>query len=61
MMYIPNKPKGKVPVFVGYNFNGNHSTTTDTTILYSPGLRLVREPGHPDGREGIRRTGGPTR
>ncbi len=52
LMYIPNKPKGKVPVFVGYNFNGNHSTTPDTTILYSPGLRLVREPRQPDWERG---------
>ncbi|MDD3779781.1 MAG: acetylxylan esterase, partial [Proteiniphilum sp.] len=40
LIYIPNKPKGKVPVFVGYNFKGNHSTTTDTTILYSPAFSL---------------------
>ena len=48
LMYIPNKPKGKVPVFVGYNFNGNHSTVVDSTILYSPVFSLVKEPGHPD-------------
>ncbi|HAR37385.1 MAG: acetylxylan esterase [Bacteroidetes bacterium GWD2_45_23] len=52
LIYIPNKPKGKVPVFVGYNFKGNHSTTTDTTILYSPAFSLVREPGHPDWERG---------
>ena len=34
LVYIPNKRKGKVPVFVGYNFKGNHSTTLDTTVLY---------------------------
>ena len=52
LIYIPNKPKGKVPVFVGYNFKGNHSTTTDTTILYSPAFSLVKEPGHPDWERG---------
>lgn len=52
LMYIPNRPKGKVPVFVGYNFKGNHSTTADTTLLYSPLLRLVYEPNHPDWERG---------
>ncbi|MFA7494141.1 MAG: hypothetical protein WCZ43_11605 [Proteiniphilum sp.] len=47
-MYIPNKPMGKVPVFVGYNFKGNHSTTLDTTVLYSPVFHLVKEVDHPD-------------
>lgn len=41
LLFIPNRTKGKVPVFVGYNFNGNASTTTDATIYNSPGLRLV--------------------
>lgn len=53
LMYIPNKPKGKVPVFVGYNFKGNHSTTLDTTIYYSPVFHLVKEPGHPDWQRGV--------
>lgn len=44
LMYIPNQPAGKVPVFVGYNFKGNHSTTSDTTVLYSPVFHLVTEP-----------------
>jgi hypothetical protein len=52
LMYIPNKPAGKVPVFVGYNFRGNHSTTLDTTVLYSPVFHLVKEPGHPDWERG---------
>ncbi|MEL7601441.1 MAG: acetylxylan esterase [Proteiniphilum sp.] len=52
LMYIPNMRKGKVPVFVGYNFKGNHSTTTDTTILHSPAFRLVKEPSHPDWERG---------
>lgn len=53
LMYIPNKPEGKVPVFVGYNFKGNHSTTSDTTVLYSPVFHLVKEPDHPDWERGI--------
>jgi len=52
LMYIPNKTKGKVPVFVGYNFKGNHSTTLDTTVLYSPVFHLVKEPDHPDWERG---------
>lgn len=52
LMYIPNKPKGKVPVFIGYNFQGNHTTTFDITVLYSPVLHLVYEPGHPDWKRG---------
>ena len=52
LIFIPNKAKGKVPVFVGYNFKGNHSTLTDSTILYSPLFHLVKEPGHPDWKRG---------
>lgn len=48
LMYIPNHVQGKVPVFVGYNFKGNHSTIADSSVLYSPSLHLVKEPGHPD-------------
>lgn len=42
----------KAPVFVGYNFKGNHSTTLDTSILYSNNFALVKEPGHPDWERG---------
>ncbi|MDR1098259.1 MAG: acetylxylan esterase [Tannerella sp.] len=52
LLYIPNRPGKKVPVFVSYNYKGNHSTITDTAILYSPALHLVREPGHPDWERG---------
>jgi hypothetical protein len=52
LLYIPNKPKKNVPVFVSYNYKGNHSTTLDTTIVYSPTFHLVREPGHPDWERG---------
>ena len=36
LVYYPNERKGKVPVFICYNFKGNHSTSTDENILYSP-------------------------
>ena len=52
LLYIPNKPKSKVPVFIGYNFKGNHSTITDSTIFYSPALHLLKEPDHPDWKRG---------
>lgn len=52
LMYIPNKRKGKVPVFVGYNFKGNHSTTLDTTVVYTPNFSLVKGPDHPDWKRG---------
>lgn len=52
MIYIPNKRKGKVPVFVGYNFKGNHSTTLDTTIVYTPNFSLVKGPDSPDWKRG---------
>ena len=51
LLYIPNHLK-KAPVFVGYNFKGNHSTTLDTTVLYPPSFPLVKEPDHPDWERG---------
>lgn len=53
LMYIPNLSERKVPVFVGYNFKGNHSTTLDSTILYPPLFHLVKEPDHPDWQRGV--------
>lgn len=45
LIFIPNHCKGKVPVILCYNFNGNHSTTTDESIIYTPNQSLVWEPG----------------
>lgn len=53
LLYIPNQVKGKVPVFVGYNFKGNHSTTLDTTVLYSVNFPLVKAPDHRDWKRGV--------
>ena len=47
LMYIPNKPEKKVPVIVGYNFNGNHSTIADPAILYSPFFRMIQDENSP--------------
>ncbi|MFC3199843.1 alpha/beta hydrolase family protein [Parapedobacter deserti] len=52
LLYLPNHVAGPAPMFVGYNFKGNHSTTLDTTILYSKNFALVKEPGHPDWERG---------
>lgn len=51
-MYIPNGVEGRVPVFVGYNFHGNHSTTLDTTVRRPPLFHLLKEPGHPHWERG---------
>lgn len=52
LIFIPNNRKGKVPVFVGYNFKGNHSTIADESIVYTPNFSLVKEAGHPDWTRG---------
>ncbi|TXK48984.1 acetylxylan esterase [Pontibacter qinzhouensis] len=36
LLYLPNQVKGKVPVFLGLNFQGNHAVHTDTAIKLSP-------------------------
>ena len=36
LVFIPNQRKGRVPVFIGYNFRGNHSMLPNEEILYSP-------------------------
>lgn len=33
LIYIPNDAKGPVPAFMGMNFRGNYSTTTDPEVL----------------------------
>lgn len=52
LLLLPNRATGKVPVFVGYNYKGNHSTMLDTTIVYSKNFALVNEPDHPDWERG---------
>ena len=36
LVYYPNNREGRVPVFIGYNFKGNHGTTNDEWVRYSP-------------------------
>jgi len=52
LLYVPKSALAPVPVFVGYNYKGNHSTTTEPDIRYSPKFKLVREEGHPDWERG---------
>lgn len=37
LMYLPNKVKKPIPVFVGYNFTGNHAIQNDPKIILSEG------------------------
>lgn len=36
LAYHPNNTRERVPVFIGYNFKGNHGTTNDEWVRYSP-------------------------
>lgn len=53
LLVLPNQIKGKAPIFVGYNFKGNHSTIKDTSIVYSENFKLVRDSSHTDWIRGI--------
>ena len=44
LLVLPNRPKGKVPVFVSYNYKGNHSTIADPSILKPSFLSLPKAP-----------------
>lgn len=52
LLILPNGQKGKVPVFVSYNYKGNHSTCLDPNIQYSPNFSIVKAPNHPDWKRG---------
>ena len=45
MLAIPNNAKGKVPVFVGLNFSGNHSFVDDSKIQIPTAWMYDRYPG----------------
>jgi len=56
LLVLPNQTKGKVPVFVAYNFNGNHSTFADPTIEYSSSFARLAASGHADWERGNQST-----
>lgn len=41
LVYVPNDRQGRVPVIVGYNYNGNQTTTLEEDVLSSPSLRWM--------------------
>lgn len=55
LLYTPNAVKGKVPVFLSYNFMGNQSVTSDENIFVSPGLKFVKSPDDPSMARGFQK------
>ncbi|MDR2139469.1 MAG: acetylxylan esterase [Tannerella sp.] len=53
LIYLPKTVKGKVPVFLSYNYNGNHTISTDPKILASPSSAAFSS-GDPDSERGNR-------
>ncbi|MGH9938730.1 MAG: alpha/beta hydrolase family protein [Blastocatellia bacterium] len=46
LLYVPNNRTGRAPVFIGMNFNGNHSVSSDPGITLSKGwMRDSKENG----------------
>jgi len=45
LIYLPAAAKGPVPVFVGYNFSGNHTVANDKEILLSDRWIAMRSKG----------------
>jgi len=41
LMYLPKTPKENIPVFLSYNFNGNHTVQPDPAIIISPSIAKI--------------------
>ena len=41
LIYLPKQLKENIPVFLSYNFNGNHTVQPDPEILISPSLAKI--------------------
>jgi hypothetical protein len=50
LMYIPNAIRSPAPVFVGYNFSGNHTVTTEKEVLLSNRWVYFRSKGAANNR-----------
>ena len=46
LLVLPNRPNEKSPVFVAYNYKGNHSTIADPSILMSKAFALPEVPAY---------------
>jgi hypothetical protein len=57
LLILPNQTKGKVPVFVGYNFKGNHSVTSDPSILLPSVFTMPQVPDYWRWTEGDQKRG----
>jgi len=42
LLVIPNKQQRKTPVFVGYNYSGNHSICNEPEIFFPPQLHKIK-------------------
>ena len=41
LIYLPKSLKENIPVFLSYNFNGNHTVQSDPDILISPSIAKI--------------------
>ena len=41
LIYLPKSPQTNIPVFLSYNFNGNHTVHSDPGILISPSIAKI--------------------
>jgi len=46
LLILPNGTNDRVPVFVAYNYNGNHTTTSDPSIVFPSFFSLPAIPVH---------------
>ncbi|MEG1635072.1 MAG: acetylxylan esterase [Rikenellaceae bacterium] len=47
LVYYPKNVRGKIPMFVTYNFNGNHSISPDPYIIFSESVKKVTDTNKP--------------
>lgn len=52
LVYYPKSSRGKIPMFVTYNFNGNQSISPDQYIIFSESVKEVINPNNPPAARG---------